>query len=67
MTTTGASTATTGNGAGPAVSVDVVAGGPVGVVVGPMDGGDVDSEIGVGSAVGVPTTQSHYSIVQVSC
>ena len=35
MTTTGASTATTGNGAGPPVSVGVVAGVPVGVVVVP--------------------------------
>ena len=51
MTITGATTATTGN----AGSVGVVVGGPVGMVVGPMDGGDVDSEIEVGSAVGIPT------------
>ena len=39
----------------PFVGVGVGVGGPVGVVVGPVDGGDVVSEIGVGSAVGVPT------------
>ena len=55
MTITGASTATNGNGAGIPVSVGVVVGGPVGVVVGPVDGGDVDIEIEVGSAVGIPT------------
>ena len=33
----------------------VVGVGPVGMVVGPVDGGDVVSEIGVGSAVGIPT------------
>ena len=50
MTTTGATTATTGN-ADPPVSVGVVVG-PVGMVVGPVDGDDVDNEIEVGSAVG---------------
>ena len=38
----------------PFVGVGVVAGGPVGMVVGPADGGDIVSEIGVGSAVGIP-------------
>ena len=39
--------------------VDVPAGsvvGPVGVVVGPVDGGDVVNEIEVGSALGIPTS-----------
>ena len=45
---------------GPFVGVGVVVGGPVGMVVGPVDGGDVVSEIGVGSAVGIPITQSTY-------
>ena len=51
MTITVATRATTG----PPGSVGVVVGGPVGMVVGPVDGGDVDSEIEVGSAVGIPT------------
>ena len=53
MMATGTSTATNGNG------VDVSAGsvvGPVGMVVGPVDGGDVDNEIEVGSALGIPTS-----------
>ena len=72
MTTTGATAAATGNagppgsvgvvvGAGP---VGVVVGGPVGVVVGPVDGGDVDNEIGVGSVVGIPTTQQSCNMIQ---
>ena len=41
----------------PFVVGGVVVGGPVGMVVGPVGGGDVDSEIGV---VGIPITQSTY-------
>ena len=47
MTITGATAATSGN-AVPPVSVGVVVGGPVGVVVGPVDGDDAVSEIEVG-------------------
>ena len=51
MTITSTTTATRGDGAGPPGSVGVVVGaGPVGMVVGPVDG-DVVSEVGVGSAV----------------
>ena len=57
MTITGASTATTGNGAGPPVSVGVVAGGvvvggPVGVVVVPV--GVVVVPVGVVVGTGNP-------------
>ena len=52
MTTT---IAATSGELSPFVVVGVVVGGPVGMVVGPVDGGDVVSEIGVGSAVGIPT------------
>ena len=43
----------------PFVGVGVVVG-PDEMVVGPVDGGDVVSEIGVGSAVGIPITQNTY-------
>ena len=56
MTTSAATIATTGNRADSAVVCVVV--GPVGMVVGPVDGGDVVSEIEVGSAVGIPIIQN---------
>ena len=53
MTTTTATMAAT---SAPFVGGGVVVGvGPVGMVVGPVDGGDVVREIEVGSAVGIPT------------
>ena len=66
MTTTGTTTAThVFESVEPPLDVGVGVG-PVGVVVVPVDGGDVVGEIEVGSAVGIPTNtvMQHVTVVE---
>ena len=62
MTTTTATMAATSDELPPFVGVGVVVGvGPVGMVVGPVYGGDAVKEIEVGSAVGIPTYKHSHA------